>query len=219
MVFLFFIELLLLFFLSRQLTSELSTLFVRIFRSQKVSVFLIALIFLPGTIIHEFAHAIVAKLLFVHVGKMELMPSLTGESLKLGSVEVGKTDIVRNFLIGVAPFIVGTSLLLGLLFYSFNEQLLGFNLFTFCVLLFTFVLSNTMYSSKKDMEGAIEFFLLIIAPVIVLYFLGVRIPGLTWEIVNDQSLNNYFQTGAVLLGIPIVVDVAIILFAKIINKS
>lgn len=190
-------------------------MFHKLFGSQKVSIILISVIFLPGTIIHEFAHAIMAKLLFVHVGKMELVPQLSGESLKLGSVEVGKTDIVRNFFIGIAPFLIGTSLLLGVLYYVFSRDLIGVNLITLFVLIFAFILSNTMYSSKKDMEGAIEFFLLIIVPVLILYFLGVRIPGLTWDTFNDQSLVTYFKTGSILLGIPIVLDVSLILFGKI----
>ncbi len=219
MVIIFFLELVVLFFLSRRLTSELSLLFYRTFKSQKFAIFLISAIFLPGTIIHEFAHAVMAKALFVYVGKMSLLPSLNGNSLKLGSVEVGRTDIVRNFLIGIAPFMVGTTLLLGMLFYSFSNKLLGFNLFTFLVLIFTFVIANTMYSSRKDMEGAVEFFLLIIIPIIFLYFVGVRIPGLSWEGLNNEVLNNYFMTASILLGIPLVIDGAIILFGKIVNKE
>ncbi len=219
MVIIFFFELVVLFFLSRKLTSELSLLFYRTFKSQKFAIFLISVIFLPGTIIHEFAHATMAKVLFVYVGKMSLLPSLNGNSLKLGSVEVGRTDIVRNFLIGIAPFMVGTTLLLGMLFYSFSNKLLGFNLFTFLVLIFTFVIANTMYSSRKDMEGAVEFFLLIIIPIIFLYFVGVRIPGLSWEGLNNEVLNNYFMTASILLGIPLVIDGAIILFGKIVNKE
>lgn len=194
-------------------------LFHKLFKSQKISIILIAIIFLPGTIIHEFAHAVMAKLLFVHVGKMELMPSLSGDNLKLGSVEVGDTDILRNFLIGIAPFIAGTGLLLAILYYFFSNQLFGFNLFSFFVLIFTFVISNTMYSSKKDMEGAIEFFLLIIAPIIVLYYFGIRILGFSWEILNDPAINNYFQTGVLLLGIPIIMDLLIILIAKLLVKE
>lgn len=196
------------------MTSQLSLLFHKIFRSRKISIFLLAVIFLPGTLIHEFSHAVMAKLLLVHVGKMELMPSLSGESLKLGSVEVGHTDIIRNFLIGIAPFIAGTSLLLGALYYFTSNEMFGVNLFTFLILLFTFIVSNTMYSSKKDMEGAVEFFLLVIAPIIVLYYFGVRIPGFSFEIFKDPAINSYFKTVSILLGIPIVLDFLIIGISK-----
>ena len=69
------------------------------------------------------------------------------------------------------------------------------------------------------MEGAVEFFLLIIIPIIFLYFVGVRIPGLSWEGLNNEVLNNYFMTASILLGIPLVIDGAIILFGKIVNKE
>lgn len=179
---------------------------------------LMAILFLPGTIIHEFSHAVMAKLLFVHVGKMELMPELTGESLKLGSVEVGKTDIFRNFFIGIAPFIVGTSIVLSILFYIFSKNLIGLNIFTFCSLLITFIISNTMYSSKKDMEGAIEFFAAIVVPLIILYFLGVRIPGQAIQYFQSSQIEFFFKTASLFLGVPIILDIAIILFAKIITR-
>ena len=209
MEFLFFTEIVALFFLSRILTRELSYLFYRVFRSRKVSIWLISILFLPGTIIHEFSHALMAKLLFVYVGKMELMPQLNGESLKLGSVEIGKTDIVRNFLIGIAPFISGTIILLILLYSAYANNIFGINIFTLLILLLTFMISNTMYSSKKDMEGAIEFFLLIVAPIIVLYLLGVRFP------IPQINLESYFRMGSIFLAVPLVLDIAFISISKI----
>lgn len=218
MLLLFFIELLVLFFLSRILTSELSFLFHRIFRSQKVSVILIAIIFFPGTIIHEFSHAIMAKVLFVYVGNMELVPQIQGQSLKLGSVEVGKTDIVRNFLIGVAPFVMGTSLLLFVMFQAFSNSIIGFNFQTIVVLLLVFIISNTMYSSRKDMEGAIEFFLLIIIPIIFLYFIGLRIPGLNLGLLRSDFFYEFTKHSVILLGVPLVLDLGIIVFCKTLLK-
>ncbi len=218
MILLFFGELILLFLLSRMMTSQMSLLFHRILKSRKISIFLLAAIFLPGTIIHEFAHAAMAKILFVYVGKIELMPELHGESLKLGSVEVGEADIVRNFLIGIAPFVVGTSFLLAVFFYMYSNQILGFNLITILALFFAFVVSNTMYSSKKDMEGTVAFFLIVIAPIIFLYYIGVRIPGVSWEIFANSNVSDFFYTSSIFLGIPIAIDLLIILFAKVLTR-
>lgn len=177
-----------------------------------------AVIFLPGTVVHEFAHAIMAKFLFVYVGKMQLMPQLHGDTLRLGSVEVGKSDIIRNFLIGIAPFVVGTSLLLAILFFAFLNNIFGFNLLTLLVLSFIFVLSNTMYSSRKDMEGAVEFFIFVIFPILVLYFLGFRIPGLDWNLMMKSNVENFFRTATIFLGLPLVIDTSLIIFAKIILR-
>ena len=217
MVIIFLFELLILFFLSRRLTSDLSFLIYSVFRSRRLSIILMAIIFLPGTIIHEFSHALMAHLLFVHVGKMELMPTLSGENLKLGSVEVGRTDIFRNFFIGIAPFLVGVGLLLFLLYYSFSNDLLGANFLTVVILYALFVIANTMYSSRKDMEGAVQFFAATILPIAFLYFLGVRVPGFNHE--NIISLTNqFFKTASLYLCVPLILDISLILFARIVRK-
>lgn len=218
MIFLFFLELLILFFLSRTLTSEMSLLFHKILKSRRISIWLIAIIFLPGTIIHEISHLVMAKILFVYTGKLEFTPSLNGESLKLGSVEVGKTDLFRNFLIGVAPFVAGVSLLILILYIAFTKNIIGVNLITGVVLYFIFVISNTMYSSRKDMEGAIEFLLLIVGPIFLLYFLGVRIPGFNFLIFTNPEFANYIKQADIFFALPLILDIALIVFAKIAVK-
>jgi hypothetical protein len=212
------LELLILFFLSRLATSELSLLFYRIVKNRTVATWMMAIVFLPGTIIHEFSHAIMAKALFVYVGRMELMPQISGETLKLGSVEVGKTDIIRNFLIGIAPFISGIAILLTTLYLSFSNRIFGFNLLTLGVLYILFVVANTMYSSKKDMEGAIEFLILVVVPIAFLYFIGVRIPGLNWQLLEANGIDTFAKQASISLGVPLVLDVAVILFGKIVNR-
>lgn len=218
MILLFLTELVLLFLLSRRLTSELSYFFYGIFKSRKVAAFLMAAIFLPGTIIHEFSHALMAQLLFVHVGKMELMPRIEGESLKLGSVEVGKTDVFRNFFIGIAPFLVGTGLLLGIVYAAIENDIFGFNIWSIGILYTLFVIANTMYSSRKDMEGAIQFLIVTLLPAAFFYFLGVRIPGVTWEALNSGRAEQFFTMACIFLGVPLVLDFAFVLFAKIIRR-
>jgi len=49
-----------------------------------------------------------AKILGVSTGRVSLVPeSIEGNQLRLGFVETGKTDILRDALIGTAPLIVG----------------------------------------------------------------------------------------------------------------
>src|SRR4051812_17870011 len=100
---LFFLELILLFILSRFLSRSLSLLFYHGTKSEKWAVWLLAIVFLPGTIIHELAHFLTAALLLVHVGDVEFMPKVHGSSVKLGSVAIGHTDIIRRAVIGFAP--------------------------------------------------------------------------------------------------------------------
>lgn len=217
MILIFLAELFLLFLLSRFLTRELSFLFYRLSKSKTISSYLLAIIFLPGTFVHEASHALVAKILFAYVGKMELIPQLDGENLKLGSVEVGKTDFVRNFFIGVAPFFVGTILILSSMWYVFSKNLLGVNLMTAIVLYLIFVISNTMYSSKKDLEGAMEFFIFVILVVGLLLFIGARPSDLGF--LSGFVAPNVLKQGVYLLLIPVGIDIISITMLKLLNKG
>src|SRR5882672_2817687 len=212
---LFFIELFILFLLSRRLTRILSQLFYHISKSQQVTITAIAILFFPGTLIHEFAHALSAGLLGVHVGTIEFMPKIDGDRVKLGSVQIAHTDPIRRFIIGAAPFFLGTTLLISLLFYFVQNQLFNNYLFVIFVGYAIFEIGNTMFSSKKDMEGAIELFIAIILIIIIFYLLGVRLPAINPNAILSQPLvQEVFQRGSVFLLVPLGIDGFIILLLK-----
>lgn len=214
----FFAELLLLFFASRILTQELSQFFYRVTHSKKVSIYFLAFIFLPGTFIHEASHALSAIVLFVKVHNFELMPQLSGDSLKLGSVEISKTDIVRNFFIGVAPFIVGTSAILASLIFLTKYGVSHNLIITAVVGYVVFVVGNTMFSSRKDMDGALEFFGFIILPIAVLFFLGVKTSFFNLNFLDSSAVVNVFRTGCYFLFAPLLLDGILISTIKFFNK-
>jgi hypothetical protein len=212
---LFFIELLLLFILSRNLTRILSVFVFRISKSKQVTITAIAVLFFPGTLIHELAHALFAGLLGVRVGAMEFLPKIDGEHVKLGSVQVAHTDPLRRFLIGAAPFILGTTILMGLLFYFVQNTLYNNYLFVVLVGYAVFEIGNTMFSSRKDMEGALELFTTIIVIIIVLYFLGIRLPSFNPNSIFGQpQIQELFFRGSIFLLIPLIIDTIIILLFK-----
>src|SRR5580704_5390415 len=97
---LFFIELVVLFLLSRNLTRVLSHFFYQLTKNKTFTISALAFLFFPGTVIHELAHALFAGLLGVHVGEIEFMPKIEGDKVKLGSVQIAQTDPIRRFLIG-----------------------------------------------------------------------------------------------------------------------
>lgn len=67
-----------------------------------------ALLF-PGTVLHESAHYLVARLLEVRVRKFSLTPARQPRGLmRLGFVEIDRTDTVREALIGLAPLLAGS---------------------------------------------------------------------------------------------------------------
>lgn len=63
---------------------------------------------LPGVILHEASHYVVAKLLLVRTGKVEIgLGNLRGKRVTFGSVNIEQTDPIRESLIGAAPFVFG----------------------------------------------------------------------------------------------------------------
>lgn len=90
------------------LVYELSGASLLIFGSTKPGRAIYSLFVLPGTIIHELSHWIVAELLLVKTGEITIFP----EESRLGSVSTAKSDPFRGFLIGLAPFITGLIILM-----------------------------------------------------------------------------------------------------------
>ncbi len=212
----FFSELLLLFLLSKAVTRMVSLLLYRVTHSKTVTISLLALLFFPGTLLHELAHFLMAGILFVPVGDMELMPKIEGQNVKLGSVAIARTDPIRRFLIGAAPFLFGTSLLLGILFSAAQNHLLHNPWMVLLIGYAAFEIGNTMFSSKKDMEGALELFGVLAFFVVLFYFLGVRLPAVTPTVLfANPIVLQVFQQGSLFLLIPLVIDLLLLLLLKI----
>lgn len=79
-----------------------------------IAVFLYAIPLLPGVALHELSHVLVALLLGVKVHRMTLLPQRQKRGIvRLGAVEVMRSDPLRASLIGGAPLVSGM-LVLGL---------------------------------------------------------------------------------------------------------
>lgn len=175
-----------------------------------MSILGIAVIFFPGTVIHEMSHAMTAGILHVPVGHMEFLPKIHGDRLRLGSVQVGESDFIRRFFIGTAPFFVGCFLLL-LILWNVVEFNLLHNIPLLLISIYgVFVISNTMFSSKKDMEGAIGFFLFIVMLISGLYFLGVPFLEAGRAVFQNSYVSAIFVLGSQFLLVPIILDLILI---------
>ncbi len=76
---------------------------------------------LPGIVLHEGSHWLIANLLGVRTGKVSLgLARSRGKQFSLGSVNVERTDSVRESLIGVAPFIFGLGAILFIAGFGFD---------------------------------------------------------------------------------------------------
>src|SRR5512146_2927670 len=98
-------------FLQRLLHREIQASFLILSRSPEFSITLFSIIFLPGVLLHEFSHYLVALVLGVHTAHFSLIPQLLPNvKLQLGYVETVKSDYFRDSLIGAAPLIAGGAL-------------------------------------------------------------------------------------------------------------
>ncbi len=209
-IILFLIELLILFFLSRRVHNKLSYFLFNITKSKKSTIYILAVFFFPGTLLHEMAHFLSALFLLVPVGNMELLPKIEEDSVKLGSVSIARTDPIRRFLISSAPFFLGATTIVLVLYYIFSNYLddpLLLSITTY----FIFTVANTMFMSKKDFEGVWGFLIIVLIALIIVILTGVSV---NFSIKDSSSIVPVFQRGSVFLLVPLVLDIITVALIK-----
>lgn len=174
-----------------------------------MAVRLLAFIFLPGVIIHELSHYIAARLLGVHATNMEFFPQTIGDKVKLGSVTIQRTDILRRSVIGVAPVIIGLTVLFGS-FWFFSR--FAVPLFSWQALLLGYVIfevGNTMFSSKKDVEGSAVFLVacLVCLILIFLFFPWALTVAMRFLAISAPTV----RIADIVLGIAILINSIVLL--------
>jgi len=159
-----------------RLVYELSGTSLLLFGDTKPGIVFYSLLVLPGTIIHELSHWLVAEILQVRTGAITIFPDLEndegGSTQQLGSVATARTDPFRGFLIGLAPFISGLAILavlgrlLSLGWGSYPWWQLGLIIYG------TMVIGNSMMISESDRRTwpIIIVFLVIIMIMLTLYY-------------------------------------------------
>lgn len=96
--------------LSGEQAMELQRLVYNISGSIDLAVMVYFLVFLPGILVHEGAHWVMAWLLGLKPGKFRVWPVRKGSVVGLGSVTTKRGGPVRDSLVGIAPLLVGTLL-------------------------------------------------------------------------------------------------------------
>ncbi len=95
-------------YLQRFLQREIQAILLLITRQPEISMALFSLMFLPGVLLHEVSHFIMAHLLGVRTGRFSIIPKkLEGGRIQLGYVETASSDFFRDALIGVTPLVTG----------------------------------------------------------------------------------------------------------------
>lgn len=209
---------------NRWITRHLQELSLRWVGDSEVALIVYFVIVLPGVVIHEVSHWLMAKLLRTKVRRFSLGPVRKGRGrrVSLGSVQVGSVDPVRASLIGLAPLLGGSVviLLIGNMVLGIGElsramsgqgmmgllagvgqivQVADFWLWLYLI----FAVSNAMLPSESDMDTVRPVLIFLgIAAVVLLVVVGV--PAIPPRVVAGvNALAGYLASA---FGLTLVTD-------------
>jgi hypothetical protein len=112
--------------ISRWITRQVQLLGLHLTGDERAAQMTYYLIMLPGILLHELSHLVMARLVGLKVGEFSLGPRVRDSySIELGSVTVSRADVFRESLVGLAPFLSGTAVLVLVGYRVFNVGALG----------------------------------------------------------------------------------------------
>lgn len=112
--------------LERWIHRHAQGIFLLITRDPDLALIFYSLVFLPGIIIHELSHWLMATVLLVHAPRISVWPQRQPDgSLRLGYVETERVDFLRESLIGVAPLLAGCGAILLIGYYRLSVGPIG----------------------------------------------------------------------------------------------
>lgn len=211
----FISQLILLSVISNKLFSRIYLFLHRIFKKDTTVVFVVSLVFLPGTFIHELCHAMAATFLGSRVTAFSIWPRIEGDSIKMGYAEVEVLDLFRNSLIGVAPLVIGTGILY-LLASSFQNVDL---IFKIVYLYLIFQISNSMFLSPADVKEVrvllfLTLFILITAFITNFYFYKLNFLPQDFNFLKSSYYLETLKTVNFFLMFPLIINSSLFLIAR-----
>jgi hypothetical protein len=208
----------------RWITYSLQELSARWVIDADVALVVYFVLVLPGVVVHELSHWSMAKLLGVRVSRLSIGPvrKKRGTSVSLGSVRVGKVDPLRASLIGLAPLLGATAVILAIGnlvlgvgdlaqavagggFGEIRESLAqlvrvpDFWLWLYLI----FAISNAMLPSESDMS-TVRPVLIFLGLATAVYLIVVGVPSVSPQAV--AAVNTVAGYLASAFGLTLVVD-------------
>ncbi|NOZ50091.1 MAG: hypothetical protein GXP37_08610 [Chloroflexi bacterium] len=206
-----FILLLVLYWVSRRLAQSFVITFYLLTRSENAATSLYILFVLPGTLIHETSHWLMAQLVGVKTGNVTVLPKFQRKGpIRLGSVDVRGGNLLQLTLVGIAPFLVGGFLTVWVSYGLIDFETLHFlwRQFSFSNLLaviqqviyqpdsvlglyLLFIVSDAMFLSASDVTSLRQFLIYTAIAMAVLLGLGglpTQLPTWTSFIVVGSQL-------------------------------
>ncbi len=220
-ILLFIIAFALTLFLQRWLHQHIQGLTFAVTGDPGCAMRLLFILLLPGVILHEGSHWLTANMIGVRTGKVSLgLSKARGKQFSLGSVNVERTDSLRESLIGLAPFVVGLGAILLIAGYGFDlwpNSGLSFNQMldrvlassndwlTWFDLYLVFAVSTAMIPSESDREpwGALIVTFGVIGALSILFGWAPRIPGELFSFAHNalNALTFAFGVSVVVNGV------------------
>jgi len=122
------VALLVLAWLSRQISLRVQGIAYFTTRSLGCATFAIFLVLLPGVFLHELAHWLAAKAVGLKAGKFRVWPKVQGKKIGMGSVSVQRGTIWQDSFVGLAPLLLGSVLIawIGANIFSAEQILIPF---------------------------------------------------------------------------------------------
>ncbi len=168
---------------------------------------------------------VVATLLRVKTYGMEFTPEYSEGGLKMGSVRLQKSDPIRSILIGGAPFVIGVivlTLALGYIAVTFKIEDIfsswGMFGLTILFLYLLFAITNTMFSSKKDMDGIWIIAVVIAVVLLILYFAQINLSYYVELFLTQKVFINQAWFMVKLLCIPLILNSIVLSISKLITR-
>ncbi len=222
-------------FVQRSLHLEFQTIVWILTRNYNLMVWTFAIFFLPGVLLHELSHFFMAKLLRIPTGNLSLIPEpMRNGKLRMGYVEIIRTDYLRDSLVGAAPFIVGMIIVAYIsifelhlvvmwdtlrngqteLFWMGLQTLPSIPYFWFWFYI-TFIISSTMLPSESDRYSWMPM-LMILGLLLVLALVAGAGP---WMLENlAPPLNSFLRGSALILVVSVIVHAILVLPLMLIHR-
>lgn len=212
----------------KRLHWELQAILLLLTGRVDIAIVLFAIIFLPGVLVHELSHFLAARILGVTTGNFSILPKkLADGRLQLGYIETGKVDFLRESLIGIAPLIMGSTIVAYISFIllditplweifdnrSFTNLRLILNEITgrsdYLIWIYLlFAISSTMTPSSSDRRGWFGFVVLLFILVLLILWVGAG----PWLLATfSVPLAMVFRSLSIVVGAGLLIHVTILL--------
>ena len=208
--------------LRRWISIHTQMIMLLITRHEQMAILLNQLIFLPGVILHEASHWMMAKLVGARLTGMSIWPARQPDgSLRLGYVQTERVDFMREALIGIAPLLagctavgiigysrlgigsLGTVLASGNIWHVFRFIKLQMNSADLLIWLYLlFALSNTMLPSASDWRAWPAVGTLLAAIALCIYLAGA-------EHLVEQALGEILASGVIMTASAFTITIAL----------